>query len=126
MRPPFSVTCNGTTAGNPLQEGTVTVRVALGSSGTRDLTGVVTSSRQRTLATVVGGGTLTPPLLPPLPLIVPPAPLAPPLARPPALDQRAGPQGIEVPVIPEATPAQLLLAGLLGVTWLAARPWRRG
>ncbi|HLH23144.1 MAG TPA: hypothetical protein VK066_11510 [Chloroflexota bacterium] len=125
VRPPFSVTCNGATAGNPLEAGTVTVRVALASGGTRDLTGVVTGAGQRTLATMAGGNMSAPPLLPPLPLVAPPAPLAPPPARAPALDQGARPPGGEVPVIPEAASAPLLLAGLLGVTWLAARPRRR-
>ena len=66
------------------------------------------------------------PLLPPLsPILLPPPPPPPlvPLPVPPLFGPAAAAESAGVPVIPEATPAGLLLAGLLVLAGVSR--WRR-
>jgi MYXO-CTERM domain-containing protein len=105
----LQTTCSGTTVGDAVQGSTVTVRFALTTGGTADVTGIIT-------------GVSPPPLLPPPPpiLLPPPSPLlpVPPIA--------AGPASFaEVPVIPESDSVLLLVGGLAGLALLAALRRRR-
>jgi hypothetical protein len=125
--PPFTTTCTGTTVGDVLQRAIITVRFPLVGGGTADVTGVLMGPA----ATGPGAGPLVvgmpaPPLLPPPPPVPPlsapllPAPLVP-LAPPFA--PSAGAPRPEVPIIPEADSAALVLAGILALA--ATRCWRR-
>jgi hypothetical protein len=122
--PPFTTTCQGTTVGDVLLGAPVTVTFATLGSGTVASIGIP----------VVVAASPTPVLvLPLLPLLPPLPPLAPPLALPPPplpllpVPQMGAPPGglaaAEVPVIPEANVAVLLLTGLIALASLAT--WRR-
>src|SRR5207237_9807663 len=115
VTPLLQTTCTGTTRGDLLLAATVTVRFPLATGGTADVIGTVGGPaplpRPEPVAAAVSSR-LVLPLLPPLSPILLPPPLVPlpvpPLFRPAAAAESAG-----VPVIPEATPGGLLLAGLL-------------
>jgi hypothetical protein len=112
-----TVVCNGITAANALQGSVVTVVFAPGVVAVGTVTGPGAGAG---LAGLGVAGVL--PLLPPPPPILLPPPPSPLIAIPPGAPRpAAGPA--EVPIIPEADTAALLLAGLL-VT-IGARCWRR-
>jgi len=117
----LQATCAGTTAGDAVQGGTVTIRFPLAAGGTADVTGVIFGAG----ATAAGPLPLFPLLPPSPPLFLPPPP--PPLLSPPAPFLLGPPPGpaAEVPVIPEAEPLSLLVLGLaaLGVGAALRRRW---
>jgi CSLREA domain-containing protein len=110
-----TVTCAGTTSGNALQGSVVTVvfAPAVVAAGTVSGPGAAAGAGPG-----AGAGAIVIPLLPPPPLILlppPPPPLVP--VAPLAIQPRLGTPP-EVPVIPEAEPIVLVLAGLLGLAGL--------
>jgi uncharacterized repeat protein (TIGR01451 family) len=111
--------CTGVTEGDALQGAVIAVSFLLTGGDLASVTGTVRGPGPSAPGTTVVPPLLPPPLLLPLP-VVPPPPLLP-AVEPPfgALPAPAS----EVPVIPEAPPGWLLLAGLISLA--AWRRWRR-
>jgi len=124
--PPFTTTCTGTTAGDPLQGATITVRFPLVTGGTADVTGTITGPGPAPVVVPTPAAVIvvSPPQQPPLPPLPPPL-LPPPPFLPPSPPMMAPPQAPaapaypEVPVIPEADSLFLLIGGLAALGGLA-------